>query len=182
VEASSPFADAADLAELVEADDLTAWADAHRDAGRTLVLTNGCFDLLHRGHLTSLYEAAGLGDVLLVAINSDESVRRLKGPTRPLLDETSRALLLRALRPVGAVTIFAAPSVLPTIRAVRPHVVAKGSEYSPAEVVGSDVVGEWGGRVVTLSMVPGVNTSSLLNEYRARLASGGASPQGKADR
>jgi D-beta-D-heptose 7-phosphate kinase/D-beta-D-heptose 1-phosphate adenosyltransferase len=166
----------------VEEADLPAWGDAQRAAGRTVVFTNGCFDLLHRGHINSLFEAARLGDVLMVAVNSDESVHQLKGPSRPLLDEASRALLLRALRPVGAVTIFAAQSVLPTIRAVRPDVIAKGSEYSREDVVGHDAVRGWGGRVVTLPMVSGVNTSSLLNLYRERLADGEAPPQGKADR
>jgi D-beta-D-heptose 7-phosphate kinase/D-beta-D-heptose 1-phosphate adenosyltransferase len=161
-----------DLAELVEPERLSAWAQDQREAGRTIVFTNGCFDLVHQGHVASLYEAARLGDVLLVAMNSDASVRALKGPSRPLLDEASRTLLLRGLRPVSAVTIFADRSVLATIRAVRPDVIAKGSEYDPRDVVGAEEIRSWGGRLQTLPMVPGVGTTSILEKFQRRLAGG----------
>jgi rfaE bifunctional protein nucleotidyltransferase chain/domain len=154
------------LAPLVEPGALAAWAEARRREGRSVVLTNGVYDLMHDGHLRSIVEAARHADLLLVAINSDASVRALKGPGRPILPESMRATLVRGLRAVDAVTIFAEPSVLPTILTVRPDVVAKGGQYSEAEIVGSNEVTSWGGRVVRLPMVEGVSTTELLARIR----------------
>jgi D-beta-D-heptose 7-phosphate kinase/D-beta-D-heptose 1-phosphate adenosyltransferase len=169
-----------ELAPLVPTAELAAFAHRLREAGRTLVFTNGCFDLLHAGHVGSLIQAASLGDVLLVAINDDASVRRLKGEGRPVQDETTRALVLRALRAVSAVTIFADLTSLPTIEAVRPDVLAKGGEYAEEEIVGSREVLSWGGRVVRLAMVPGAATTQLVERMRGK-PPGGPSP-GKEER
>ena len=155
------------LAELVAPGDLPAWAERRRARGETIVMTNGVYDLMHDGHLRSLLAAAEEGTVLLVAVNSDASVRELKGEGRPVLSETARTDLLRSLRVVDAVTIFDDSSVLPTILAVRPDVIAKGGQYSEAEIVGSREVAEWGGRVVRLPMVEGVSTTELLRRIRA---------------
>lgn len=165
------------LAELVAPEALTAWADAHRAAGRTIVMTNGVYDLLHDGHVRSILEAARLADVMLVAVNSDASTRALKGPERPILDEDVRGTLVRGLRGVDAVTIFAASSVLPTILAVRPDVVAKGGQYSESEIVGHDEVKAWGGRVHRLPMVEGVSTTDIVTRIHRR-----TTPPGKEDR
>lgn len=154
------------LAELVAATDLAAWAGARRQEGRSIVMTNGVYDLLHDGHLRSLIAAAAEADLLLVAVNSDRSVRELKGPRRPVLSEAARSDLLRSLRVVDAVTIFDASSVLPTILEVRPDVIAKGGQYSEDEIVGSREVAQWGGRVVRLPMVDGVSTTELLDRIR----------------
>ena len=154
------------LAELVPADGLGAWAEAQRREGHSIVMTNGVYVLLHDGHLRSLIAASVEADLLLVAVNSDRSVRELKGPDRPLLSETARSDLLRALRVVDAVTIFDASSVLPTILEVRPDVIAKGGQYSEDEIVGSREVAQWGGRVVRLPMVDGVSTTELLDRIR----------------
>lgn len=154
------------MAELVAPGDLRAWADARRAEGRSVVMTNGVYDLMHQGHLRSLLAAAAEGDVLLVAVNSDASVRELKGPDRPLLSEDARSDLLRSLRVVDAVTIFDASSVLPTILEVRPDVIAKGGQYSEDEIVGAREVAAWGGRVARLPMVDGVSTTELLNRIR----------------
>ncbi len=164
-----------ELAPLIPEADLETWAKQQRRGGRKIVFTNGCFDLLHPGHVHSLREARALGDRLLVAINDDESVRRLKGEGRPFHDVDTRALLLRALRAVSAVTIFAATSSLPTILKVKPDVLAKGGEYEDSEIVGAEEVTRWGGRVVRLSMVPGVATTSLLARMR------GDDPRGKKE-
>jgi D-beta-D-heptose 7-phosphate kinase/D-beta-D-heptose 1-phosphate adenosyltransferase len=155
------------LAELVPADELAAWAVARREAGDTIVMTNGVYDLMHDGHLRSLIVAAAEGSVLLVAVNSDASVKKLKGPDRPLLPESARADLLRSLRVVDAVTIFDDSSVLPTILEVRPDVIAKGGQYSEADIVGSRESAEWGGRIVRLPMVDGVSTTELLRRIRS---------------
>lgn len=154
------------LAGLVGAADLEAWAGARRAEGRSIVMTNGVYDLLHDGHLHSLVAAAQEGDLLLVAVNSDASVRELKGPDRPVLSQTARTDLLRSLRVVDAVTIFDASSVLPTILQVRPDVIAKGGQYSGDEIVGSREVARWGGRVVRLPMIDGVSTTELLRRIR----------------
>lgn len=167
-ESGSPFD--AEAAPLIAADGLAEWGESQRSAGKRIVLTNGCFDLVHEGHVRSLFHAARLGDLLVVATNSDDSVAKLKGPGRPLLDSASRTALLRALRCVDAVTIFRDLSVLPTIEALRPDVVAKGAEYRPEEVVGYEVLSNWGGRVERLPMVKGVGTTVLLERFESARA------------
>jgi D-beta-D-heptose 7-phosphate kinase/D-beta-D-heptose 1-phosphate adenosyltransferase len=164
------------FAPLIPEDRLESWAESQRAEGRSIVFTNGCFDLLHPGHVHSIFEAAEHGDVLLVALNSDQSVRELKGPDRPFHDQATRALLVSALRAVSAVTIFAAASSLPTILRVRPDVLAKGGEYTGEEIVGAREVENWGGEVVRLSMVPGMGTTQLLARMR------GEPPRGKEER
>ena len=154
------------LAGLVPARELEAWAAAHRAAGRGIVMSNGVYDLIHDGHVRSLIAAAEEEAVLLVAVNSDASVRKLKGPGRPILSEVARTDLLRSLRVVDAVTIFDDLSVLPTILAVRPDAIAKGGQYSEDEIVGGHEVAAWGGRVVRLPMVDGVSTTELLRRIR----------------
>jgi len=145
---------------------LAARAEGWRRAGKRVVFTNGCFDLLHAGHLDLLHRAAALGDVLVVAINSDASVRRLKGPERPLVSEGDRAAVLAALDAVDAVTVFDEDTPLEAIRAVRPDVLVKGQDYRLADVVGRDLVESWGGRVELLPLVPGRSTSSLVERIR----------------
>lgn len=152
--------------EILAPDQLRAWADTVRAAGRTIAFTNGCFDLIHSGHLASLTQAAENADELVVALNSDASARRLKGPGRPLLPEADRAALIAALRPVSAVTIFAQPTPLETILQTRPDVLVKGSEYTEEEIVGAPEVKSWGGRVLRVPMVPGWSTSQIIEAIR----------------
>ena len=146
--------------------DLAAWGQAMRDAGRTVAFTNGCFDLVHSGHLASLQQAAAAADELIVALNSDDSVRRLKGEGRPILPAAERAALIASLRPVSAVTIFAEPTPLDVIVQIRPDVLVKGSEYEEDEIVGAREVKSWGGRVVRVPMVPGWSTSQIIDAIR----------------
>jgi rfaE bifunctional protein nucleotidyltransferase chain/domain len=150
-------------AELVARGELAAWGERQRAAGRTVVFTNGCFDLVHRGHVESLAEAAALGDVLLVAINSDDSVHALKGAGRPLVGERDRAAVLAGLRAVDAITIFAEPTPLEAILLVRPAVLVKGAEYAEQDIVGAREVLSWGGRVARVPMRPGFSTSQLIS-------------------
>lgn len=154
------------LAPLIRAAELSGWAAGQRESGQSIVLTNGVYDLMHDGHLRSLVAAAEEANLLLVAVNSDRSVRELKGPDRPVLGEAARSDLLRSLRVVDAVTIFDDLSVLPTILQVRPDVIAKGGQYTEEEIVGSREAAQWGGRVVRLPMVDGVSTSELLRRIR----------------
>lgn len=147
-------------------DELAAWGEAVRAAGRTLAFTNGCFDLVHAGHLAGLRQAAAAADELIVALNSDASVRQLKGEGRPIIAEGERAELIASLRPVSAVTIFAEPTPLEVILQVRPDVLVKGSEYEEADIVGALEVKSWGGRIVRVPMVPGLSTSAIIAAIR----------------
>jgi D-glycero-beta-D-manno-heptose 1-phosphate adenylyltransferase len=134
--------------------------------GRTVVFTNGCFDLLHPGHIRSLEAARSLGDVLIVGINSDESVRALKGPNRPVIPEQERAEILASLECVDAVTIF--PELTPQnlIAALLPDVLVKGGDWPGDQIVGRPEVEAGGGRVARIDIVPGYSTSALLQKIR----------------
>jgi len=155
-----------DLGRVVHPGELAAWGEAERAVGRRVAFTNGCFDLVHTGHLFSLAEAARQADSLLVAINDDASVRALKGPGRPLVPQQHRAALIAALRPVAAVTIFAAPTPLEVILQVRPDVLVKGSEYEESDIVGAREVRSWGGDVVRVPMRAGWSTSAIIAAIR----------------
>ncbi len=133
-----------------------------RRRGERLVFTNGCFDLLHIGHLRSLEQARALGDRLLVAVNSDASARRLKGPSRPIVPARQRAEVLAGLACVDWVVTFSEPTPLALIRAVRPDVLAKGGDWAPDAIAGRAEVEGWGGRVVRLRQVPRARTSRLV--------------------
>jgi len=152
--------------KLLSREELAARAAAWRTAGKRIVVTNGCFDLLHAGHLALLGHAAKLGDVLVLAINSDASVRRLKGPERPLVPQAERAALLAALTFVDAVTIYDEDTPLAVLQAVQPHVLVKGGDYQPAEVIGRELVEAAGGRVVIVPLTPERSTTSLLERIR----------------
>jgi D-beta-D-heptose 7-phosphate kinase/D-beta-D-heptose 1-phosphate adenosyltransferase len=139
---------------------------AARRRGARVVFTNGCFDLLHAGHVRSLEEARSHGDLLVVAVNSDASVRRLKGPLRPLVPARQRALVLAALECVDLVVTFSEDTPLAAIRALRPDVLAKGGDWSLDAIVGRPEVESWGGRVVRLREIPGVRTTALVERIR----------------
>lgn len=148
--------------------ELTAIVERARRAGKTVVFTNGCFDLLHRGHHEVLYEAKRRGDVLVVAVNSDASVRRLKGPTRPSIPEDGRVRMLAGLEFVDYVTVFDEDTPNHLLELLRPDVLVKGSEYRerPQGVVGREIVEAYGGRVEFVEQLPGWSTTSLLEEGR----------------
>jgi D-beta-D-heptose 7-phosphate kinase/D-beta-D-heptose 1-phosphate adenosyltransferase len=131
-----------------------------------VVFTNGCFDILHVGHVRSLEQARGLGDRVIVAVNSDASVRRLKGAERPVFPARQRAEVLAALACVDWVVAFRDDTPLSLIRALRPDVLAKGGDWSLDAIVGGDDVRSWGGRVARLRQVPGVRTSRIVDKLR----------------
>jgi rfaE bifunctional protein nucleotidyltransferase chain/domain len=147
----------ADKAELLE---------KTRASGKTIVFTNGCFDLLHPGHVHQLREAKAQGDFLVVGLNSDASTRRLKGEGRPLLPQDARQELLEAIRYVDAVVIFDEDTPEALIREVRPDVLVKGAEYEIKDIVGADFVEAQGGRVHRVPMLPGYSTSELLSKLK----------------
>lgn len=142
-----------------------------REAGRTVVFTNGCYDLLHAGHLTLLREAARLGDLLVVGVNEDASVRRLKGPGRPLVPFSERAELLAALEMVDYVTGFAEDTPARLIARLRPEVLVKGGDWAADRIVGRQTVESYGGRVVSVPLLEGLSTSRLLERIRRAGAS-----------
>ena len=144
-----------------------------RSLGKRVVFTNGCFDLLHAGHVHLLERARDLGDVLVVALNTDASVRRLKGPERPLVNETDRAKVMSALDAVDLVLLFDEDTPLELIRQLRPDVLAKGGDYSVATIVGADDVTGWGGSVATIPLVAGRSTTALLDSIRNAESPGG---------
>ncbi|MEZ0608185.1 D-glycero-beta-D-manno-heptose 1-phosphate adenylyltransferase [Fibrella sp. WM1] len=138
-------------------------ADWHRQ-GLRVVFTNGCFDIVHLGHIDYLEKARALGDKLVLGLNTDASVSRIKGPLRPVVNETARARLMAALQFVDIVTLFDEPTPLELIEAVRPDVLVKGDDYSVATIVGADFVLGNGGRVETIALVPGYSTTALIGK------------------
>ncbi len=142
--------------------ELTIVLDGLRAEGKRIVFTNGCFDVLHPGHIHQLREAKAQGDFLVVGLNSDNSVRRLKGLSRPLLPEASRREMLEAIRYVDAVAIFGEDTPEALIHEVRPDVLVKGAEYEESAIMGADFVQSYGGRIHRVQMLPGYSTSALL--------------------
>ena len=145
---------------------LLAELDRRRKSGQKVAFTNGCFDVLHAGHVQYLAEARRQADCLVVGLNSDASVRRLKGPTRPLNSVEARALVLASLQDVDFVTIFADATPQALIESVRPDVLVKGSDYRKSEVVGADVVESYGGRVHLAELRDGYSTSGLIERMK----------------
>ncbi len=140
--------------------------------GKKVVFTNGCFDILHVGHTRYLQAARALGDCLVVAVNSDRSVRSLKGDKRPLIRENERAELLAALDAVDFVTIFDEEEPLNVIRKIRPHFLVKGGDWGDDEIIGSDFVKSIGGDVLCIPYIEGASTSSIVEEIIERYCRG----------
>ena len=129
-----------------------------------IVFTNGCFDIIHRGHVEYLAQAASLGDQLIIGLNTDGSVKRLKGASRPVQDENTRALVLASFSFVSKVILFDEDTPYELIKLIQPNILVKGGDYKPEEIVGHDVVKSYGGEVVTINLVEGHSTSSLINK------------------
>ncbi|WP_208111751.1 D-glycero-beta-D-manno-heptose 1-phosphate adenylyltransferase [Sunxiuqinia elliptica] len=137
-----------------------------KTSNQKLVFTNGCFDLLHRGHIDSLLKSAALGDKLIVGLNTDRSVKQLKGSKRPLMDEQARALMLAALQMVDAVILFDEETPYDLIKFVQPDVLVKGNEYAIEEIAGYDIVLARGGTVETIELTKGYSTSALIQQIK----------------
>jgi rfaE bifunctional protein nucleotidyltransferase chain/domain len=134
-----------------------------QSCGEQITFTNGVFDLLHVGHIRYLQEARALGDALVVAVNTDASVRRLKGPSRPIVTERERAEVLDALRCVDYVTLFGTDTPVPLIEIVRPMIYAKGGDYTRETLPETPIVESYGGQVAILSLIPGRSSSRLID-------------------
>lgn len=128
-----------------------------------IVFTNGCFDILHRGHIEYLAKAASMGDILIVGLNTDASVQRLKGPTRPLQDLTSRSIMLASLGFVNAVVPFDEDTPLELIRIVKPDILVKGGDYSEENIVGASFVKSYGGSINIIDFVDGYSSTNIIN-------------------
>lgn len=144
-------------------DDLLAQVSLWKDQGMSVVFTNGCFDVLHEGHVHVLEQAASKGDKLIVALNSDASVRNLKGTKRPIMSERARCKVLAALEVVSAVITFAEDTPGHLITAIKPDVLVKGGDYDLGNIVGAEYVNRMGGKVEVVPMLPGQSTSSIID-------------------
>lgn len=138
-----------------------------RAAGRKIVFTNGCFDLLHQGHLRYLAEARALGDLLVLGLNSDRSIQSIKGPNRPIIPEQDRAEVLAAMEMVDYVTLFDEPSPQTLIEAVQPDILVKGGDWPIDSIVGREVVWARGGRVLNIPVVEGLSTTGMIQRILA---------------
>ncbi|MBC5774515.1 D-glycero-beta-D-manno-heptose 1-phosphate adenylyltransferase [Pontibacter sp. KCTC 32443] len=146
-------------------DQVQAW----RSQGQKIVFTNGCFDLLHLGHVDYLEKARQLGDKLVLGLNADRSISSIKGPNRPLQDEMSRARVMASLLFVDAVVLFDSDTPLELIKAVKPDILVKGDDYSIEQIVGHDVVQQAGGEVKTVPLVTGYSTTNIVKKIENQL-------------
>ncbi|MFN5712404.1 MAG: D-glycero-beta-D-manno-heptose 1-phosphate adenylyltransferase [Bacteroidota bacterium] len=133
----------------------------YRLKNQTIIFTNGCFDILHRGHVTYLAQAASLGHKLIVGINSDQSVSKLKGPHRPIQDQQSRSLIMASMHVVSNVIIFEEDTPLELIEIIRPDFLVKGGDWKPEQIVGAPLVQSYGGKVLSIPFVEGFSTTSI---------------------
>ena len=152
--------------KILNKDNLAEWVAECRAKGSKIVFSNGCFDILHRGHVEYLAKAADFGDEMLIGLNTDASVKRLKGPSRPINDEYARAIVLAGLEFVSAVVLFDEDTPYNLIKAVQPDVLVKGSDYKPEYIVGYDIVTAKGGRVETIDFVDGYSTTRTIEKSR----------------
>jgi len=144
--------------------DLEKYLHIWRFKNYKIVFTNGCFDILHRGHLEYLIEASKLGDILILGLNTDNSIRRLKGEGRPIQDQKTRALLLAAYYFIDAIVFFDEDTPLELIKFIRPDILVKGGDYKKEEIVGYDFVTSYGGDVIILPYVEGYSTTKIINK------------------
>jgi D-glycero-beta-D-manno-heptose 1-phosphate adenylyltransferase len=147
-------------------DELSSISAKARKAGRLVVFTNGCFDLVHRGHIHLLRQAKMLGDILIVGVNSDVSVKAIKGPQRPIMPETDRIELIAALEMVDYVVAYNEPDPYRVIVAIQPNVLVKGGDWSADKIVGADVVEQNGGRVAVIPYLPGFSTTQIIERIK----------------
>jgi len=137
-----------------------------RDENKKIVFTNGCFDIIHRGHIDYLSKAKDLGDKLIIGLNTDLSVRNIKGNTRPIQDEKSRAIILAAMQFVDAIVLFSDSTPYSLIKEIQPDILVKGADYKKEDIVGYDIVSARGGDVVTIEFLDGYSTSNIERKIK----------------
>jgi rfaE bifunctional protein nucleotidyltransferase chain/domain len=154
--------------KILKLQDLIITLKKLRESGKRIVFTNGCFDILHAGHVRYLAAARSKGDVLVLGLNSDASVKSIKSDSRPVVSQDQRAEVLAGLACVDYITIFDEPDPLTLIQAIKPDILAKGADWEETKIIGSDVVKSYGGEVVRIKLVPDISTSSIIQRILKR--------------
>jgi rfaE bifunctional protein nucleotidyltransferase chain/domain len=152
------------MSKVTPRNELKTTVDRLKREGKKVVFTNGCFDILHAGHTRYLREARKLGDALILALNSDSSVRSIKGTMRPIVPESERAEVVGALDSVDYVTVFDELTPLELIEFLRPDVIVKGGDWAEKDIVGAETVGKWGGRVAIMPEIEGASTTNIIDK------------------
>ena len=152
--------------KIIAKDNLKSTLVRYSLLGKRIVFTNGCFDILHRGHVEYLTKAADLGDVLIVGLNTDNSVRRIKGVGRPIQDQDARALVLASLHSVDNVVLFEEDTPYELINFIKPGILVKGKDYKEEEIVGYDIVKQTGGEIITIELTEGYSTTGILDKLK----------------
>jgi len=150
--------------KILSLNDLIKKTEHYKQNNKKIVFTNGCFDILHRGHIEYLAKAADLADIMIIGLNTDKSVSRLKGESRPLQDEISRSITIAALEYVDYVILFDEETPLNLITNIKPDVLVKGSDYKIEDIVGFDILQEYGGEIKTIDFVKGYSTSKIVDK------------------
>jgi len=166
------------MSKITPRNELKATVERLKREGKKVVFTNGCFDILHAGHTRYLREARKLGDALILALNSDISVRSIKGPMRPIVPEAERAEVVASLDSVDYVTVFDELTPLELIEYLRPDVIVKGGDWAEKDIVGAEAVRKWGGRVAVMPEIEGASTTNIIDKVLQVYCSGGGA--GKA--
>ncbi len=152
--------------KIITKDQLATLLHLLKFKGKKIVFSNGCFDILHRGHIEYLAKASSLGDCMIIGLNTDASVKRLKGHNRPVQDEVSRAMVMASLRFVDYVVLFDEDTPYDLIQFIKPDILVKGSDYKEDDIVGADIVKKNGGKVVTIDLVDGYSTTSIIERSK----------------
>lgn len=154
------------LSKIKLRDELAPTISILRFKEKKIVFTNGCFDILHKGHIEYLSKARNLGDFMIVGLNTDQSVKKLKGENRPVQDETSRATILAALSFIDLVVLFNEDTPYNLISLIKPDILVKGADYKESEIIGYDVVKKNGGKIITIALTDGYSTSNIIEKLR----------------
>ena len=152
--------------KIISLEELKARIESWKANGKKIVFTNGCFDILHRGHVEVLAKTADLGDKLIIGLNSDSSIKKLKKENRPIVDEKSRALLLAAFSFVDAIVLFSEQTPINLIAEIKPDILAKGGDYEIQEIVGHEVVQQNGGEVITIPLTEGFSSTNIIDKIQ----------------
>ena len=145
---------------------LISKVDSWKESGDKIVFTNGCFDIIHKGHIELLARSADLGEKLIVGLNSDNSIQKIKGKSRPIIDEDSRALLLAALSFVDAVILFSEETPIKLITDIKPDILAKGGDYEKKSIIGHDIIKKNGGEVILIPYIDGFSSTNIINKIK----------------
>jgi len=151
---------------LCSKEDFKKQYDILKSQNKKIVFTNGCFDIIHRGHIEYLNEAKNLGDVLVIGLNSDKSVRKLKGNDRPIINQSDRAFILLNLKSVDYVIVFEEDTPYELIKSVKPDFLVKGGDWKEEDIVGSDILKEYGGKTISLKFIDSYSTTNIINKIK----------------